>query len=102
MTRYTDEDLREDHRMVGEMFGDDPGCGGTWSWSGPPCGGCVDCAHAMASHSHYEGRARARRFQSAGLDWAPEVEAEIANALPLGSMADRHDSWGHLCAGERQ
>lgn len=74
------------------MFSDDDGCGATWSWSGPPCGGCIDCAHAMVEHSYWKEVEEAHRYHGAGLEWAPGVidtnAIWIAGGMSFGEWHD--------------
>lgn len=103
MRYLSDEFIAAQHKAVDDYQcpPSDYDCGGSFSFSGPPCGGCNDCAHAMVSHWLQKERERASMFQRAGFEYADPATVQLDPTLP-GGYAPYHGEGGYHCwtAGE--
>jgi hypothetical protein len=93
----SEQDRRDRHDQVdAEMGGTGRGCGGSFTDTSAPCGGCIDCMHAMVAYGFWIERSWANLVHAAGL----EVAGNLTFMLP-GPRPEYHDDYGHFCAGER-
>jgi hypothetical protein len=92
----SEQDRRDRHDQVEkEMGGTGRGCGGSFTDTSAPCGGCIDCIHGMVAYGFWIERSWANLVHAAGLELAEPI------LIPYLGHFEYHDAYGHFCAGER-
>lgn len=99
---YSKRELEAEIDMLEAEYGDRPGCGGSWNFDGPPCGGCIDCFIAMASHHYQLFVDQKSLFKRAGFEYAPwalNTETIYHTADGWVGTGGHHYLIGNACSG---